>query len=130
MKYKQPKIKIGDVFKKITIIERVANVGNNLRYLVECDCGVQFVAYSFQILGGRCWRCKECAKFAINKRQEGYRRKCKLSSIEMCAAIKYTLEDKDSGEKLFGNNGKYLFFSLPKAKIAARSVKNAKAVPL
>jgi len=53
---------INQRFGHLTVISRVANVGKNIRYQCDCDCGHSPIVYAGNLTSGRSTSCNKCKR--------------------------------------------------------------------
>lgn len=113
-------------FNKCVVIDRAINQGNNIRYVCRCNCGREFVTSGQQLRSEQIDRCPACRKA---KCRAVLRKKKAIENIR-CDAIKYTLMNAGKTRIIKGSSGIHSYFSKAKARLAARVIGNAVAVPL
>lgn len=92
---------------------QIRSENHNTKYRCLCDCGQLFTTYSQSLRIGQIDCCKKC-------RKKRYRLKIKAIKVPIIIGIKYTLMNIAKTKIIEGKNGKFIYFSELKAKIAAR----------
>jgi hypothetical protein len=123
------RIKLENVrFGQCVVVERADYIGNNLQYKAKCDCGEFFTSSAQQFRSGLTLMCPKCRKRKTRESREVERLK-RIEKININAE-KYILMNRKKSQIIRGRNGIHSYFSKAKARLAARVIGNAVAVPL